>query len=252
MKIPYFRALTAAGLIAALTATTGAAEKEPPPATPAPATPSLTPKGSGRSRIKYEAPPSSLGGPPVRTEGGGTRSAGGAPLPWLKVLAPDHVALTTQAQPILFWFQSEPSTAGFQITVTEAGKARPVLKIKLDDAKQAGIRALPLSRHAVTLTAGVKYRWNVVLIPDPANHSKDVLASGVIQRVEAPELSAKVSQASPRDRALLYADAGYWYDSLQSISTAISADPKDSSLREMRNSLLRQVGLADVAATGGR
>jgi len=212
-------------------------------ATPAPATPA--PKRMA-VKISYKAPPGSLGVATSR-EGGGTRGAGDA-LPALYVLAPEHVAMTTKAQPVLFWFQGQPAKAALEVTLTEPKKPKPLLSVKLEKADKAGIRALSLAQHNVTLEPGIEYRWSVSLVPDASNRSKDKFASGVIKRIPTPSgLDEKTEAASKAEAAALYAQSGLWYDALQSISEAITQDPSDASLHQMRAALLTQGKLAEVA-----
>ncbi len=221
-----------------------AAETEPAKAAATPA-----PEKRAPPKIKYTLPAGASGGATVR-QSGGTRAAG-EKLPKLSVLAPDHLALTTQAQPALFWYQSQPTRAAFQLTLTEPKKAKPLLSLNLQTAEKAGVRAVSLAKHGVTLQPNIAYRWHVALIPDPDNRSKDLLAGGMIKRIELPaELAAKLKDASSADKAAIYAEAGLWYDALQAITTAMAEEPKNEALRELRASLLKQVGLADAAGAG--
>ena len=62
-----------------------------------------------------------------------------------------------------------------------------------------------------------------------------------------PHLAGKLSSASDADKAALYAENGIWYDALQSISDQIDKSPKDTSLRQERADLLKQVGMDGTA-----
>jgi hypothetical protein len=236
MSAPLFRiapAIAFALLLASASAQTPGAT---PGATPAPL------------HLKYKLPAGSSGGATLR-QTGGTRAGGSGKLPSLEVLAPDHVALTTQAQPILFWYQSEPAAAKFQLTLTEPKKARPELSVTLEKSEKSGICGISLASQNVTLEPNITYRFSVALIPDPQNRSKDLLANALVKRVEpSAELTAKLKGAPPASQAALYAEAGYWWDALQAISTAIAAEPQNAQLRELRASLLKQAGLSDAVA----
>jgi hypothetical protein len=164
------------------------------------------------------------------------------------VLAPDDIGTTTQEQPSLFWFQSKPAEAKFELTLLEQKKVKPLVQVKVDRASKAGIQRLNLSDHGVKLNPGVEYQWVVALVTDPENRSTDLVASGVIKRVApAAELKEKISQAAPGSLAHLYADAGIWYDALAALSDQIEAQPGDKTLRQTRAELLRQVGLSAAA-----
>jgi hypothetical protein len=210
------------------------------PATKAPATP--VPKAAWP---RYKPPVKDA--PAVRRDGG-TRGPKD-PMPALFVLAPNHVALTTQEQPALFWYQSQPTKVRFEISVTEPNNPKPILALKAEEASKAGIRRVKLSDHQVTLKTGVEYHWSVSLVPDPSSHSRDVVASGIIKRVEVPrDLKEKVTHTSLPERATLYAQSGFWYDALQSLSELVEAHPEDHQWRAQRAGLLDQVKLPEPAA----
>jgi hypothetical protein len=245
-----FRYTATAAFLCSLLGIALAVEETPAPTTPpdaappAKAFPSKPPAGL---KLRYNPPVSPSGAASVRVTGG-TRGAG-EKQPMLYVLAPEHVALTTQPQPALFWYQSHPAKADFELTLTEPKKAEPLLSLKGDASQKAGIHSVALARHNVTLKPGVTYQWSVAIIPDSANRSKDVIASGMVKRVEAPgDLAGKIGNASAGERAALYAQAGFWYDALQAISTGIAAEPKNGELHEMRAALLEQAKLPEAAA----
>lgn len=202
------------------------------------------PKPSPPVAIKFRPP--ATGAPAVRVTGG-SRGSGEAAVT-LDVLAPDDVGATTKEQPSLFWFQSRPATARFELTVVEENKVKPVVHVTINRAAQAGIQRLRLADHNAKLVPGVEYQWVVALVTDPDNRSTDLIASGVIKRVPASvELSEKVSKAQPADLPGIYADAGIWYDAFAVLSDQIDANPNDKTLRKNRADLLEQVGLKAAA-----
>ena len=229
-------------------------------ATPAPgATPAGNAKdaaaknGSGatvtkHASLKYTAPKNATAG--TRIDGDGGSRGGGDKQPSLYVLAPNHTALTTRAQPSLFWYQSKPAGTRFELTVVEPKKAKPLLKIGADKADQAGIHRVLLGKYNVTLTPGVTYRWTVALVPDQANRSQDIIAWGTIQRTEPDaDFATALAGAQGLDKAALYAGKGFWYDALEVVTNEIDAAPKDKALRLQRAALLDQAGLKDAAAS---
>jgi hypothetical protein len=190
--------------------------------------------------------PQTSGAASVRVTGG-SRGSGDAAVA-LDVLAPDEVGTTTQEQPSLFWFQSKPADAKFELTLLQQNKVKPLIQVKVDRSSKAGIQRLKLSDHGVKLNPGVEYQWVVALVTDPDNRSTDQVASGVIKRVAAPaDLKEKISHATPASLASLYADAGIWYDTLAALSDQIEAQPENKTLRQARAELLRQVGLNAAA-----
>ena len=236
------------------------AQTPTPPANGAPnPAPGETPAGTAKTDsagatparhaiFKYTAPKNAVTG--TRIDGDGGSRGGGLKQPSLYVLAPNHTALTTRAQPSLFWYQRGPATTRFELTLVEPKKAKPLLKVGADKADQPGIHRLLLGKYNVTLTPGVTYRWSVALVADQANRSQDIIASGTVLRIE-PEAQfvAALAGAQGLDKAAIYAGKGFWYDALEVVTNEIDAAPKDKALRLQRAALLDQAGLKDAAAS---
>jgi hypothetical protein len=200
------------------------------------------------SSVKFR--PGAKGAPSVRVTGG-SRGSGDATIT-LDVLAPDETGLTTQEEPSLLWYQSKPAQAKFELTLLEENKPKPLLQVKANGNGQAGIQRLKLSDHNVKLAPGVEYQWVVALVTDPDNRSSDLVASGVIKRIEpSGDLKGKISVAPPASLPGIYAEAGIWYDALSVLTDQIEADPANKALRETRADLLRQVGLKAAAEADG-
>ena len=200
------------------------------------------------SGVKFR--PLTTGAPSVRVTGG-SRGTGDATIT-LDVLAPDEIGVTTQEQPSLFWFQSKPADAKFELTLLQENKVKPIVQVLIEGSTKAGIQRLKLSEHGAKITPGVEYQWVVALVTDPENRSSDLVASGVIKRVEpSADLKEKITMATPASLAGVYAEAGIWYDALATLSDQIEANPKDNALRQARADLLRQVGLKAAALSEG-
>lgn len=209
---------------------------QPPPAAPASPAPA--------HKIKFL--PQTSGDASVRVTGGSRGS--GPETVALDVLAPDEVGITTQEQPSLFWFQSKPANARFELTLLQDNKVKPIVDVQVDRAMKAGVQRLKLADQGVKLAPGVEYQWVVALITDPDNRSKDLVASGVIKLTEpSAELKDKLAKADAASLPGVYAEAGIWYDALAALSDQIDASPDNQILRQTRADLLRQVGLKTAA-----
>jgi hypothetical protein len=194
--------------------------------------------------VKYHPPVK--GAASVRVTGGSRGT--GATSVTLDVLAPDEIGLTTQAQPSLFWFQSKPANAKFELTLLQDNTIKPLIQVEMNRSSKAGIQRLKLSDYGVKLTPGVEYQWVIALVTDPENRSKDLVASGVIKRIEPEaDLKQKLASATPATLPGIYAEAGVWYDALSVLSDQIEANPENQTLRQTRADLLRQVGLNKAA-----
>lgn len=203
-----------------------------------------------RSLFDYTPPKNVTSG--TRIDGDGGSRGSGDKLPSLYVLAPNHTALTTHEQPSLFWYQTGPAKTRFELTLTEPKNPKPLLKVATDKA-DGGIHRVSLAKHGVSLKPGISYKWTIAWVPDPANRSQDVIASGAIRRIE-PEakLTAALADVKGIEKAAVYAQHGIWYEALETVSNEIDAAPKNKDLRAQRAALLQQAGLKEAAASERR
>ncbi|MBP1738758.1 MAG: uncharacterized protein H6Q48_1051 [Deltaproteobacteria bacterium] len=71
-----------------------------------------------------------LRGSPGGRVGGGTRGASLEAPVSLSVLVPDHVGITLQSQPHLYWFISRKTTHPIEVTITEASPQCPLQMVR--------------------------------------------------------------------------------------------------------------------------
>jgi hypothetical protein len=214
-----------------------------------PADPSAKP--ARRTLLKYTPPKNTTGGSRIDGDGGSRGLA--EKLPALYVLAPNHPGLTTREQPSLFWYQSAPANTRFEVTLIQPKHPKPLLRLGIGKAEKAGIHRVSLAKQNVLLQPGIVYKWTVAWVPDSANRSLNIIASGTIQRTEPDaKLAAGLAAAPDLDKAALYAQSGIWYDALEAISNEIEAAPGNKELRAARANLLEQAGLKEAAAAERR
>jgi Domain of Unknown Function (DUF928) len=188
-----------------------------------------------------------LRGAPGGRVGGGTRGAPGRDTFMLSVLAPDHNGLTVSEQPALYWFISADISLPVEVTIADPNGTQPLLEKRVPTPVKRGVQRFPIAEHGVKLEPGITYRWSVTVVSDPNRRSRDILASGTIERVEPPPgLGAKVQGASKENLAFMYAEAGIWYDAVAAISEMIESSPGDARLLKQREALLTQAGLAQI------
>jgi hypothetical protein len=199
-------------------------------------------------------------GAPVRRVGAGSRGVRGVCKDVtgidesfsLQVLAPESIGQTLSKQPTLYWSVSTPVSGKFLFTVAEESRdfPEPVLDKEITMTVQAGIQTLPLATYGISLKENANYKWSVSLQCDTANPSLNVIASGMIKVVTpATDMEKSFKQASEETLPYLYAEHGYWYDALISLTNLIEKSrPNDQKWREERATLLKQGGLEKVAA----
>src|SRR4029453_6708944 len=172
-----------------------------------------------------------LRGAPSGRVGGGTRSGSARDMFVLSALVPDDNGLTMSEQPALYWFISNATTLPVEVAISDPRATQPVLETRLPSPVQPGVHRIKLADHGVRLAPGVAYRWSVSVISDVNRRSRDILAGGVIERVDAPTgLRQKLAQSRKEEHPFLYAQAGIWHDGLAPISELIEVAPYDAQL----------------------
>lgn len=188
-----------------------------------------------------------LRGAPSGRVAGGTRGLG-EDIPQLCALVPEHVGLTVNAQPRLYYFLSGPSALPLEFTLTERQAVYPLVEARIHPPQSAGIHEIDLADYDKQLKPGIQYRWFIALVPDDEHRAKDILASGAIELVAASEgLKAKLKQTDDAEAAYIYAEAGFWYDALAAVSEKIAEDQDNRDLLRQRASLLEQIGLSEAS-----
>lgn len=189
-----------------------------------------------------------LRGSPGGRVGGGTRGAALEAPVSLSVLVPDHVGITLQSQPRLYYFISKKTTHPLEFTITEKSAVKPVLEARLNPPEKGGIQCIRLADHGVQLRQNVPYQWFVAVVTDPGRRSRDILSGGMIEVVSpSATQSEKLRHAEKATQPFVLAQEGIWYDALAALADRIEASPKDLPLRKQRASLLEQVGLSEAA-----
>jgi hypothetical protein len=199
---------------------------------------------SKSTAITYKPP--MLGTPGMRVAAG-TRGIEGAQAVLL-ALVPDHVGFTTKTQPTLCWYVSKPVKSKIEISVSAAKSVKPLLEKEMAEPSDGGIFCVNVKEYGITLVKGTQYKWFISAVGDSEHRSKDIVGGGaIVVKEPSGELSKKLSDAKGTQAVSLYAQEGFWYDALWSITELIKKTPADAGLREIRASLLEQVGLKEAA-----
>ena len=198
-------------------------------------------KPEARSLTPVYKPP--LRGMPVSRVGGATRGSDSR-FPQLTALAPEHTGMTTMEQPVLYWHLSGKCDHPIEITILDDTAFDPLWQTQLSPPIDAGIHKIRLSDGKVRLAVGKTYKWFVAIIADPEHRSKDIVAGGDIERAAPMQaLQTKLSRGDSREAVSDYADAGIWYDALNTLNDMIATSLDRKDLQEERTNLLKQVGI---------
>lgn len=138
-------------------------------------------------------------GAPVTLSGGGTR--GGLIIPKVQVLAPRQMALTSKAQPVLYWYLPEKQSV--ELVLVKAGVDSPLLQ-KTFSSEKTGLQSLRLADVNISLDKDTDYLWSVTV----DNNALESVANSIIRYQLPATLLSGVEQ---------HAENGYWYDALQQL-----------------------------------
>ena len=111
---------------------------------------------------------------------------------------------------------------------------------------------IPANAGINPLEVGKLYYWEVSLICDMNNRTRDIPTGGYLQRIDPDDaLNAQLGQASPPEQAILYANARLWYETLATVVKMQRQSPQDPTLTASMNTiwtkLLNSAGLEKVA-----
>ncbi len=84
----------------------------------------------------------------------------------------------------------------------------------------AGILRIPLPHLIQPLQVNQSYRWGLNVFCDAKNRAKVIFVNGMIRRIELPAATTQQLQSarSGRDRALLFAKQGIWFDAVNALA----------------------------------
>lgn len=159
------------------------------------------------------------------------------PQPELQAMVPDRVGLTVQRSPVLYFYLSHVTSLPMRFTLRNSRNVAPVVDVLLKSPSSPGIQALRLDEYNIVLEEDVQYRWFVSLIMDADSPSRDIVAGGVIERID-PRLVDYYGNTCDRESVLRAEKAGLWIDAFACVNELIEGNPEDPSLRDLRDELL--------------
>ncbi|MEG4633114.1 DUF928 domain-containing protein [Microcoleus sp. AR_TQ3_B6] len=109
--------------------------------------------------------------------------------------------------------------------------------------------SIPANKNVPPLEAGKNYRWSIALICYPEDRSTDVVATGIVRRVElSADILRELDAADPPQKTVIYAQNGIWQDALSTLAAVRRANPNNTDLAADWESLLDSVKLGEIAA----
>lgn len=203
-------------------------------------------RGSSR-KLAYIAP--NRGAPGTR-QGGATRGGCSTSDQKLTALVPQtNLGMTTIEFPTIFFYIPQTSADVLEFSLLDEND-NEIYQKNLSPSKTGGIASINLAtlEGLPPLQVNQKYHWYLSIVCNTEDRSADIFVDGWVQRIQSdPALQSELQQASPSDRASLYAVNGIWYDSVAALYKTRKSNPNNSALATEWADLLDSVGLSEVA-----
>ncbi len=205
---------------------------------------------SGGGARLVEFPPTDDVGAPARTAGGATRSfscIASTEKPLTALMPSNNVGTTIAADPSVFvYIPNTTATTGEFVIVDSSGNEIYLKQFGLPGSAGVMKLDLPAAREdgSPLLVAGETYQWQLALICDQNNRSRDAFVGGMLNRTEASaDLTNSLESAETDiDRAKAYAQAKVWNEPL-----TILAEMRTEN-EQAWTDFLTSVGLNEIAA----
>ncbi|MGI0483942.1 DUF928 domain-containing protein [Pantanalinema rosaneae CENA516] len=205
------------------------------------------------AHAQFGSPPGQ--GTPKGTAGGGSRPA--THLICLQqpnsqenliALAPTQgVGLTTQTNPTVWVYIPNTTATMLEFSLFTQGQ-EGIYQANLP-IPTSGLVKITLPTNAVTLASNQPYYWTAALVCDPKRRTKDWLVGGWIrQQPLTPEQQQQLAAATSEQQVKLYAQAGFWYDALNTYLELSRSQSGNETLAGLWADLLNMAGLRAIAA----
>ncbi len=187
-------------------------------------------RSSGRRRLNFR-----LGVRPVRNRVGGfSRAAACDGGKALTALVPPldasgkaatnqtPVDFTTNEHPIFLVSVPALNPTTAQFTLQDESAKRQLHSVTFNLTGKAGIVGIALPASAPKLEVGQKYLWQLSVACDPDDPASNIVVSGWIERIAAPQVPAN------GDRLAVLAEQGVWQDIVSALAEQRFKAPGDT------------------------
>jgi hypothetical protein len=144
----------------------------------------------------------------------------------------------TTAQRPTFWLYLPYAAGDVEFFLRDDQTQEELFRHTFDVQAAGGIHPFTLPPEAHPLEVDKLYNWQLDFVCHPETGTKFRATGMVVRREPSEELRAAILAAPPRQRAILYAEAGYWYDALEIVARLRYQFPDNPQFAEDWASLL--------------
>ena len=155
----------------------------------------------------------------------------------LQAFVSDTVGFTLRKSPVLYYYISKATLLPIHFTLVDIRAVSPAAEVPLRSPTPAGVWAIRLQDYDIVLEVGVQYRWYVSVTRNPGTPTQNIVAGGVIERVDL-DLVNYDGRTCDRNGVRYLMGAGIWYDAFACLNELTEANSQDRSLRDLRDKLL--------------
>ena len=191
--------------------------------------------------------------PSYRLEGGAARGSCSTEQIEMKALLPNtNIGYTTAQKPTELYQISKTSAqeAKFSLLNPNAKENPFIYEKNFSLTGTGGVMSFTLPAETPTKEESKEKQKKEALVCNTGDGDQggNTRIQGAITRVQpSPTFTSQLQAASPRDRVALYAEQGYWYDTLKALADLRSANPNDSNLVSEWEELLNSANLSTSA-----
>lgn len=200
-------------------------------------------------RVRLNVPP--VGAPGSRRGGASRGPCPPVEIPLTALVPETNIGLTVSERPT-FWFYIpyNPTPVRSVEFVLLDEKRNAIYQTTLPIKDTPGIMSVSVASSVPPLEAGKRYQWVFSVICDPSNRTEDIFVRGQVKREplnSSLETQLQATQTE-RDRIIIYAANGLWYDALTALAKLRHNSPQDQTLANDWRDLLSDVSLTHIAS----
>ncbi len=189
------------------------------------------------TRVNFQPPEKEAPADSNSTSGG---SRGGLGLALLLPRSSRSLGLTTKAKPIFFVYIPESEIQEIDLILLDQETQEIIYEKTISISGNPGVIGIRLTTDAPSLEVGKTYKWTVFY--------RNSFMNGLIKRVELnPSVSRQLEGADPLEKAILYAENGIWFDTLEVLAELKRSQPENEIFATEWIELLKSVGLDAIS-----
>jgi Domain of Unknown Function (DUF928) len=189
-------------------------------------------------------------GTPPTTSGGATRgSCSKASKPLISLLPKEKLGLTLSDRPTFYWHKPSPNAQTAEFILLDTTDNDVVYETKFELPRKTGIIAFNLPANAPALKVGKRYHWYVSVPCTDADSEETLTVEGWVDRtLPNAALTKQIERVEASKRAAVYANAGFWHETMTSAVQFRCQKPNDPTAKANWKALLESVGLKDLVS----